>query len=129
MIKNLVLIALTILSCTTKPAQDDADSTKEMAVARRLGLEEFNQLIKDDKVQLVDVRTPAEYSRGYINGAVNIDFQSADFLTTCSTELDKNKPLAIYCAAGGRSAKAMKQLKEAGFKKIYELGVGYNGYK
>ncbi|QSE96525.1 rhodanese-like domain-containing protein [Fulvivirga lutea] len=125
MIKNIILITLIAFSCNSKPA----DTNQNETVSKRLSLEEFNQVIKNENVQLVDVRTPEEYSRGFIDGAVNIDFQSAEFLKTCESQLDKAKPLAVYCAAGGRSSKAMAQLKAAGFTEIYELGVGYNGYK
>ncbi|MTI38009.1 rhodanese-like domain-containing protein, partial [Fulvivirga lutimaris] len=81
-----------------------------------------------EEVQLVDVRTPGEYAGGFIGDAINIDFMGDGFIDNCSATLDKNKPMAIYCAGGGRSAKALKQLKEAGFKEVYELGVGYSGY-
>lgn len=95
---------------------------------RRVELEEFKKIIEDPEVQLVDVRTPGEYSGGFIDDAINIDYTSNDFMTNCNEKLDKDKPVAVYCAAGGRSAKAMDRLKAAGFKKVYELGVGYNGY-
>jgi rhodanese-related sulfurtransferase len=43
--------------------------------------------------------------------------------------LDKNKPVLVYCAAGGRSASAAKDLKKAGFKKVYDLEGGYDAWE
>ena len=43
--------------------------------------------------------------------------------------LDRNQPMLIYCAAGGRSNKTSVLMKEMGFKQIYELSSGINGWK
>ena len=42
--------------------------------------------------------------------------------------LDKKKPVYVYCAVGGRSAKASKVLQESGFKTVYNLLGGFNGW-
>jgi rhodanese-related sulfurtransferase len=75
-------------------------------------------------VQLIDVRTSEEYSKGFIEEAQNIDYNSTDFANKIS-ELDKNKPVLLYCAMGGRSSKASKVFKSQGFKKIYDLKGGF----
>ncbi len=54
-----------------------------------------------------------------------MNFMDADFKQQVE-KLDKNKPVFVYCAVGGRSAKASQILKESGFKVIYNLqGGGY----
>ena len=73
--------------------------------------------------QIVDVRTPQEYSTGYIAGARNINFYDKDFKTQLES-LDKTQPVFVYCKVGGRSAQAAKQLQESGFTKIYDLEGG-----
>jgi rhodanese-related sulfurtransferase len=83
----------------------------------------YKKAISND-VQLVDVRTPKEYNQGFIKSAKNIDYFSDNFKTQFQ-ELDKEKPLYIYCRSGGRSGKASKILKELGFKEIYDLKGGY----
>jgi phage shock protein E len=70
--------------------------------------------------QLLDVRTPDEWKQGSINKAAKCDFNAADFKANVC-KLDKNKPIFVYCAAGGRSTKASKILEELGFKKIFNL--------
>lgn len=83
----------------------------------------FQELMNQD-VQLIDVRTPEEYSAGHLYKAQNIDFKAPDFQEQIS-KLDKNKPVLIYCAAGGRSARASVVFETLGFKKIFDLNGGY----
>jgi len=44
--------------------------------------------------------------------------EDPDFVTKVSTRFDKNKPLYIYCAVGGRSNKAAKKLISVGFESV-----------
>lgn len=76
---------------------------------------------------LVDVRTPEEFSRGNIEGAININFFDADFKTKIG-ELDKTKPVMIYCASGNRSGKASRVMSSMGFEEIYDLRGGFGGW-
>lgn len=94
--------------------------------------EEMKSLLEMDDVQLVDVRTEKEHNSGYIEKSQNIDFRSPDFDGQIA-KLDKNRPVLVYCQAGGRSAKCATKLKDAGFIKIYDLSGGitkwkYSGY-
>jgi rhodanese-related sulfurtransferase len=75
-------------------------------------------------VQLIDVRTSEEYSKGFIEEAQNIDYNSTDFANKIS-KLDKNKPVLLYCAMGGISSKASKIFKSLEFKKICDLKGGF----
>ncbi|MCB9293195.1 MAG: rhodanese-like domain-containing protein [Lewinellaceae bacterium] len=75
--------------------------------------------------QLLDVRTPKEYQEGHIEGAVNINFYDDDFLQQLEKQLDKDKPVLLYCRSGRRSANAAKQMQELGFKEVYDLKGGF----
>jgi len=79
-------------------------------------------------VQLVDVRTPDEFRSGHLAGAVNINFYDTDFAQQMA-RLDKEKPLMVYCAVGGRSGKAAAQLTQMGFKNVSDLQGGFNAWK
>jgi len=84
----------------------------------------FVQKIKaTPSAQLLDVRTPKEWEAGKIASSKCMNFMDADFKHQVE-KLDKNKPVFVYCAAGGRSTKASQILKEAGFKTIYNLQGG-----
>ena len=85
--------------------------------------QQISNLLKDD-VTLVDVRTPAEYTIGHINGAVNIPL---DELRKRLGEIDKNKPQYIYCQSGHRSYLASRILIENGFD-VWHLAGGYRLY-
>ncbi|MES2796517.1 MAG: rhodanese-like domain-containing protein [Bacteroidota bacterium] len=93
---------------------------------KNLNPAEFIKIIQSTtNKQLLDVRTPEEWSNGKIKSSIGIDYSSSDFSTKIES-LDKNKPVFVYCAAGGRSSKAAQILEKKGFKAIYNLqGGGY----
>lgn len=91
--------------------------------------DEFAKIYAKGDIQLVDVRTPEEYSKGAIEGAILINYMSSDFLKEASSKLDKKKPIYLYCGIGRRSNKAMTKLLEEGFKKVYNLEGGYRAWK
>lgn len=80
-----------------------------------------------NKLQLIDVRTPEEYSEGHLEGAKNIDFYSDNFRAEIE-KLDKQKPVLVYCKLGGRSSKSATVFKELGFTKIYNLEGGITSW-
>ena len=83
------------------------------------------KLDQTPQAQVLDVRTPNEWASGKVKNAHLINIQDPDFLQKAG-KLDKEKPLFIYCAVGGRSSKAAEMLAKAGFKQIYNLqGAGY----
>lgn len=81
------------------------------------------KVAQTDNAQLIDVRTPEEYSSEHINNAANINWNGGEFEKQVAS-YDKNKPIFVYCKAGGRSAQAASKLSEMGFKKIYNLDGG-----
>lgn len=88
---------------------------------------DFAKSISADKsAQIVDVRTPGEYSSGHIKNAKNINWNDANFMANMS-KIDKSKPVYIYCQAGGRSAAANKKLTKEGYK-VIELEGGMNSW-
>ena len=94
---------------------------------KQLSPEEFRTQIEKNNLQLVDVRTPAEFKGGHINGAINIDFFSGKFKLKFD-KLDKHKPVYMYCRSGGRSRQASRKLHAMGFTEIYDLKGGILKY-
>ena len=81
------------------------------------------KLKANENPQLLDVRTPEEYSSGHIGNAVNINWNGDDFNAKVN-KFDKSKPIFVYCKVGGRSSDAAARLAELGFTEIYNLDGG-----
>ena len=85
-------------------------------------------LAKGDQLQIVDLRTDGEVkSTGIIPGAVVIDFYAADFNRQIK-QLDKKRPVLLYCAAGSRSAQAASRMVKSDFCEVYEMSPGMRGW-
>jgi phage shock protein E len=89
------------------------------------GPKDFQSHLKDPNILILDVRTPQEVAQGYIEGAVNINWNSPDFSAQVE-KLDKSKEVYVYCAVGGRSSQAKSVLIKQGFKEVHNLlgGIG-----
>ena len=92
---------------------------------KNLTSKQFEELIKDPSIQLVDVRTVAEYTEGHIPGSLNITLKDEEGFPLAIDELlDKGKPVAVYCRSGRRSRTAAELLIKKGFQKVYNLDKG-----
>ena len=77
---------------------------------------------------LLDVRTPEEFSKEYIEGALLADWNSDDFQRRIDA-IDKNAPVFVYCLSGGRSSSAAAAMRKQGYKEVYELQGGIMKWK
>ncbi len=69
--------------------------------------------------QILDVRSPGEFSQGHAKGARNIPLGA---LREHLDELDRTRPVLTCCASGARSASARSILLKAGFKEVHNVG-------
>jgi thioredoxin len=91
---------------------------------QRLSPKDFRKKLKTTPgALLLDIRTQQEINKGYLEGAVFMDFYDSTFKQQLGN-LDKEKPVFIYCAIGGRSWDAAKMMGEMGFKEVYDLKGG-----
>ena len=127
----VLIIGISLVSCAQGKSSGSAPTETEVksleGKTQRVSKEEFKAFMESNKVQIVDVRTPDEFSAGNINGAVNFDFYSESFKTSIQT-LDKNQPVLIYCKSGGRSSQALEIMKSLGFTTVLELEGGYSNW-
>lgn len=77
------------------------------------------------QVLLLDVRTPAEFELGTIEGAVNIPL---DNLRERICEIPRNKKIVIFCAVGLRGYLAQRILMGRGYADVWNLSGGYQIY-
>lgn len=73
----------------------------------------IEELIKSGKATVVDVRTPAEFMGGHVNGSVNIPLQE---IPTRLAEFKKMENIILCCASGNRSGQATAYLKQNGIE-------------
>jgi phage shock protein E len=82
--------------------------------------DDATQLIRKG-APLIDVRSPGEFAREAIPGAINIPMnQLAEEVTARFP--DRGQPLLLHCAVGGRSLMAVQTLSGLGYERVYNLG-------
>ncbi len=94
-----------------------------MAEASEIDRAEARKLIEDG-AQLVDVRADHEWEAGRIEGATHLPL---DELAERAGEIDRDRPVVLYCRGGNRSTMAAAALAEAGYHamKLEEGIVGW----
>jgi len=78
-----------------------------------------------DDVIFLDVRTPQERSRGAIPGSRLVPIYA---LLKGEIPLPKDKPILLVCAVGGRSYVAGQVLSQQGYREVYNLRGGVEGW-
>ncbi|MES2748623.1 MAG: rhodanese-like domain-containing protein [Bacteroidota bacterium] len=111
---SLLLAAFLFISCQGQSPK--AIHTVDVAT--------FSENLKTtENPQLLDVRSPEEFSVEHIDNAKNCNWNDDAFVSNVE-KLDKSKPVFVYCKVGGRSGQAANKLAELGFKEIYNLDGG-----
>ena len=85
----------------------------------KLSIYELSLMLKsglDRSTALVDVRSPQEFAKLHIQGAINIPYQLLQFRYD---ELETFDTLILYCSAGVRSEIACEEIEPWGLKKIF----------
>ena len=92
---------------------------------REVSREEARKLVADG-AQLVDVRADHEWEAGRIAGATHLPLAE---LAERASEIDKDRPVVLYCRGGNRSTMAAAALADAGYDavKMSEGIVGWDG--
>lgn len=122
-------LLLVLTACATQPLSPQTQPlTRQVATARtvtQISVQEAQQWLADPQSQwqLLDLRTPAEISRGQIAGATALNFNAPDFRTRLA-QRDRNQPTIIYCQSGNRSGKALEIMRELGFRHVYDVRGG-----
>lgn len=76
---------------------------------------------RGDALELLDVREPGEWALGHLHGARHIPLAS---LGAALDALPRDRTIVVYCKVGGRSARAARQLLDAGFPRVWNLAGG-----
>jgi hydroxyacylglutathione hydrolase len=98
----------------------------EMPSVTQLRLDELHAYIEEGAdLQIMDVRRPAEYRAGHVSGARNSQLAN---LEKHVHEFDTERPTAVICAGGYRSSAATSILARKGFKKLFNVVGGTDGW-
>lgn len=92
-----------------------------------LSVEQALGMMENANPVILDVRTPYEFSQGYIEGAIHIP------LNELSQRLDelkdkKKEKIIVYCLSGFRSGRACKLMAKQGYT-VFNLGSGIGGWQ
>jgi rhodanese-related sulfurtransferase len=111
------------------------EQTKAAAVAARAagGFKEikaadFEKRRAKNKAVVFDVRSPEEFAKGHIPGAINADINSPDFSAKAAL-FDKKQTILVNCHAGSRGAIASAELAKLGFKTVCNLEGGLDAWE
>jgi phage shock protein E len=127
MSKTLLALVLALASCSKSDAPSKAETSdpkpaKDPAAAKTLIAA---------GATVLDVRSPDEFSGGHVATATNIPVGDVGNRLADVDKLvggDKTKPVVVYCAKGGRAAKAKVELEAAGYTHVVN-GGGYDDLK
>jgi len=131
--KRIILfsfLSISLISCSNgqEPQQQKQESLKQGTVSEVINCNSFlSKMDEPSAIQVIDVRTPAEFNSGHIEHAKNININDAQFVAQIAA-LDKSKPVLVYCAVGGRSARAANFIKSQGFPAVYDLDGGIGAW-
>ena len=93
-----------------------------------LSVDEFEKAIAASNIQILDVRTMGEYQGGFINNALQANWNDQNEFQQRVKALDKKKPVYAYCLSGKRSAAAVEWLNQNGFT-AYNMVGGINAWR
>ena len=99
------------------------------AAVPRITPAQAKDMIAKGNVLVVDVRDAPELEKtGKVAGAVHVSRGMLDFRADPDSpyhdkRFDKNKPVILYCASGGRSALSCKLLQDMGYEQVHNLGA------
>lgn len=94
----------------------------------KINADDFQREISQIGVQIVDCRTPEEYSAKHIAHSKNINFTDLATFKSSLDKLDKTKPVYLYALSGDGSASAADYAVKAGFKQVYYLEGGITAW-
>jgi len=101
-----------------------AESKRSVAQTGQITAQELSTML--DKVQVVDVRRKGEWDEGHIPGAILMPLHK---LTELTKNIDGDRPVAVHCKGGYRSAIAASLIQRAGFDQVMDLKGGFDAWR
>ena len=122
--KNTILVFLFAFTALAQSCGNAVSDSTTCMPEKVLTAAKFAETIKNcPDITIVDVRTAGEFASGHIDKALHIDISNRNF-TTEIVQLDKTKPVLVYCLSGARSASAVNFMRSNGFKTVSDMQGG-----
>ena len=99
----------------------DGNETESL---ENLNSKNFIDILKLNKIDILDVRRESEFKNKHIEGAMNIPLSN---LKEKAQDIKQSDNLYIHCAAGYRSVIAISILRKMGYNKLINITDGFNG--
>ena len=128
MLLGMMGLLLGMGACRQQRAEATAEAQEAEVTSVLPGPEFLVAYAAADDAYLIDVRTPGEQAGGMLEGAIAMDYREEGFRQNAAA-LDRQRPVFVYCAKGGRSAGAAEVFEELGFRRVVDLEGGYSGLR
>ena len=129
---SLLFLCVFTLSCKNSAAETTAENATEKDNVQKSAIflepQEFIAGMQKGKAVILDVRYPAEFEEGHIEGAMNINFFDTTFKSQLLS-LPKNKDYYIYCKNDTRSQRAAEFMMFNEYPEVYVLKGGWEAYQ
>lgn len=120
---TLGALALTVpLLLSACGGGDETANAAAGSEVRVVQADEGVELIAEPGTVVLDVRTPAEFAEGHVEGARNVDVNDPGFREAVK-QLDPAVPYVVYCQSGNRSAAAAEIMAAEGFTDVADAGA------
>jgi rhodanese-related sulfurtransferase len=122
---NVVIVLLATIFLAFSCSRGEPDKQAPPATPRPSKDPEAAKRLIGEGATVIDVRSADEFQSGHLPDAVNIPVDEVGGRLAEVDKLvagDKAKPVVVYCAKGGRAAKAKQVLEEAGYERVVNGG-------
>ena len=115
-----ILIMMGLAGCARANAATKEETKKDSAY-HKITAADAKDMMDNEDVTIVDVRTLQEYKEGHVPGAVNIPNEE---IADTEPELlsEKEDKILVYCRSGRISKEAADKLIKMGYSQVYDFG-------
>jgi rhodanese-related sulfurtransferase len=121
-------LARVIRAARGEQSKAAAGAAREEGGFKEVNAADFEKSRIENKAVVLDVRSPEEFAKGHVPGAINIDIHAPGFAQKVA-QFDKSKPILVNCHAGSRGAVASAELTKLGFKTVCNLEGGLSAWE
>lgn len=100
-----------------------SNSGKAIDKVQQVSADELENLSKKDKIAVIDVRKPGEFSAEHLESAISMPL---DYINEHLSELNRDQNYYVHCKSGYRSMIAMSILKANGYQKLVDVIGGFD---